>query len=85
MGMVRLATEEENPNRDIHEDRFTPSQECPSMVYLPARLTDVLQLIYEKSRTIFVKMRSAVIGPLLHLNQWSCGLWKTRVMEYPHL
>ena len=74
MEMVRLATEEENPKQDIHGDCFTPSQECPSMVYLPARLTDILQFFYEKSRTVFVEMRSAVIGPLLDLNQRSCGL-----------
>ena len=73
--MVRLPTEK-YPNWETDRDRITPSQECPSMVYRPARLTNILQLIYEKSGTIFVEVGSAVVGPLLHLNQRSCGLWK---------
>ena len=75
MVIVRLPTEK-YPNWETDRDDITPSQECPSMVYRPARLTNILQLIYEKGGTIFVEMGSAVVGPLLHLNQRSCGLWK---------
>ena len=73
--MVRLP-KEKYPNWETDRDDITPSQECPSMVYRPARLTNILQLIYEKSGTVFVEMGSAVVGPLLYLNQRSCGLWK---------
>ena len=75
MVTVRLPTEK-YPKWEIDKEDITPSQECPSMVYRPARLTNILQLIYEKSGTIFVEMGSAVVGPLLHLNQRSCGLWE---------